>query len=1093
MKLKRIGLKKEKMIFSKLQYIGLQLQNTILHLTDEIFLYRDFIKRRPAMRNSSRMIDSLNADELSFFSLIALFNNYFSIDWLVPILGGKVSEILLLLEDGVKKGWLAKKESGTFYFKDINVREELENRVPPSEKESIHRRIVKYLMTEPRDNNEKLLLLSHHLQHIKCSGALCQLLMQAGDLYLKSFKQENALGCYAKILNDLSDNEDTDNDKLFIESAIKYSKNTTAPMHGDQAILKVLKAALKRAIKQRIKSYQAHIYMHLAKNEWLCSQNNRAILHFNKGWALALKLGQKDILRSAHTFAMYFSFWKGCYSEGINNYEKFVPDIQIYHEGQFPLLAALLAGHCYAQIGHISQGIGMLEALYNRCQKKNDLFMASYAKLSISVILLDMGKTSDALDILEPWVKKAHDEHNDWAWIWGELASATAYYRTGNNKLAINHLEKFLEARKQAQMNLRFYSYALELCFAIKNGKLPPVNGLSFEKEIEECIAGKNVFLKGVAYRYKALQQQQEGASTEQIIQSLNTSITFLTESGQKLELAMSQFELARQFAHSGNKEEAKINALIGAENLSLINKELIPDDLKETLSEVNYRRDRFGEILRISQEFMAIRDNKELVQNILSRVNQITGAERGAIFLLEHDTTPQVFNLRASKNLTAEDVSSPTFNNSLAIMRTTVEKRQGIIQVTDKYNNTGSMDNTIRSRICVPMIIKDKVIGVLYNDNSLLNSAFKDEDLDILSYFASLAASALENAIYFEEIQHLNEKLKEENLYYEEQQTQSFNFDDIIGESEALNNVFKKIEKVAGTDSTVVICGETGVGKEMVARAIHRYSNRRANAFIRVFCNALPETLIPSELFGHEKGAFTGANNRRMGRFELADGGTLFLDEIGDLPLDIQTKLLIVLQSKEFERVGGSESISSDFRLIVATNRNLEEEVQKKNFRSDLYYRINVFPIYVPPLRERKEDIPLLVKHFLKSYTSKIGKKFSKIPSEEMNKLIEYEWPGNIRELDHVIERGVILSNGPNFKVPELGIPKSSLKNETGRLKTLRENEHEHILSVLQKTGWKIRGMGGAAGLLDVNPTTLEFRMKKLGIQRQKNRIKLP
>jgi formate hydrogenlyase transcriptional activator len=246
----------------------------------------------------------------------------------------------------------------------------------------------------------------------------------------------------------------------------------------------------------------------------------------------------------------------------------------------------------------------------------------------------------------------------------------------------------------------------------------------------------------------------------------------------------------------------------------------------------------------------------------------------------------------------------------------------------------------------------------------------------------------------------------------------------------------------------------------------------------------------MSSELFGHEKGDFTGAHNRRMGRFELADGGTLFLDEIGDLPLDIQTKLLIVLQSKEFERVGGSESISSDFRLIVATNRDLEEEVHAKHFRSDLYYRINVFPIYVPALRERKEDIPLLVKHFLNSYTLKMGKNISKIPMEKMNKLIEYDWPGNIRELDHVIERGVILSNGPNFKVPELEIPKALVKHESDRLRTLKEVEKAHILSVLQKTGWKIRGTDGAAGLLDINPTTLEFRMKKLGLKRQRMQI---
>jgi transcriptional regulator with GAF, ATPase, and Fis domain len=282
------------------------------------------------------------------------------------------------------------------------------------------------------------------------------------------------------------------------------------------------------------------------------------------------------------------------------------------------------------------------------------------------------------------------------------------------------------------------------------------------------------------------------------------------------------------------------------------------------------------------------------------------------------------------------------------------------------------------------------------------------------------------------------------------------------------------------------MIIGETGAGKELVARAIHRYSGRKDKPFIRVHCSALPESLIPSELFGHEKGAFTGATQRRIGRFELADGGTLFLDEIGDLSLDIQVRLLRVLQSKEFERVGGSETLSSDFRLVVATNSDLEKKVKEQNFRADLYYRLAVFPIYVPPLRERKEDIPLLAHYFLQIYSKKRGKKFSKIPDSEIEKLFLYDWPGNVRELENIIERGTILNSGPIFSVPELGTHHSQFSSYDGNV-TLKENERRHILQTLKKTGWKVRGRGGAAELLDLPPSTLAFRMKKLGIQRPK------
>jgi transcriptional regulator with GAF, ATPase, and Fis domain len=283
------------------------------------------------------------------------------------------------------------------------------------------------------------------------------------------------------------------------------------------------------------------------------------------------------------------------------------------------------------------------------------------------------------------------------------------------------------------------------------------------------------------------------------------------------------------------------------------------------------------------------------------------------------------------------------------------------------------------------------------------------------------------------------------------------------------------------------MITGETGVGKELVARAVHNNSSRRDKPFIRIHCSALPETLIASELFGHEKGAFTGATHRRIGRFELADGGTLFLDEIGDISHDIQVRLLRVLQTKEFERVGGSETLRSDFRLVVATNRDLDEAVRTEKFRADLYYRLAVFPIHVPPLRERREDIPLLAHYFLNLYSNKMLKKFSRIPRSQIEKLVDYHWPGNVRELENVIERGAILSSGPLFKVPPLGEEHHELPTEYSGA-TLRDNERRHILWALEKTGWKVRGKGGAAELLGIPASTLAFRMKRVGIQRPQN-----
>jgi formate hydrogenlyase transcriptional activator len=295
---------------------------------------------------------------------------------------------------------------------------------------------------------------------------------------------------------------------------------------------------------------------------------------------------------------------------------------------------------------------------------------------------------------------------------------------------------------------------------------------------------------------------------------------------------------------------------------------------------------------------------------------------------------------------------------------------------------------------------------------------------------------------------------------------------------------VFKAVETVAPTDATVLIVGETGTGKELVARALHNLSPRRGQALVKVNCAALPAGLIESELFGHVKGAFTGALTRRQGRFELAHGGTLFLDEIGDLPLELQPKLLRVLQEGEFERVGSPETISVDVRVIAASNRNLERAIQDGKFRADLYYRLSAFPILLPPLRERTEDVALLVRYLVHRYATRLGKRIPSVPAPTMETLQAYPWPGNVRELENVIQRAVILSQGPHLDLSGW-LPTSGTDRHGRAIRTLEELEREHILTVLAETGWQVSGARGAATLLGIKPTTLEARMKKLGIRR--------
>jgi formate hydrogenlyase transcriptional activator len=382
-----------------------------------------------------------------------------------------------------------------------------------------------------------------------------------------------------------------------------------------------------------------------------------------------------------------------------------------------------------------------------------------------------------------------------------------------------------------------------------------------------------------------------------------------------------------------------------------------------------------------------------------------------------------------------------------------------------------------------LPIQRRERTLGVLH----LLDrreDKFSENDVVFLSQVANQVAIALENAIEYREMSEARERLAEERLYLRDEIRTDRYFEEILGESSGLRKVLRQVETVAPTDTTVFIQGETGTGKELIARAIHNLSSRREQIFVKLNCAAIPLGLLESELFGHEKGAFTGAIARKIGRFELAHKGTLFLDEIGDIPPELQPKLLRVLQEQEFERLGGTQSIRTDVRLIAATNQNLAKMVEDRQFRADLYYRMNVFPIAIPALRQRREDIPILVRYFVAKYAQALNRKIERIPTEVMKALTGYGWPGNIRELQNFVERAVILSNGRVLNAPlsELKPPKSPGNDRP----TLKEVEREHIMQVLRETQWILGGDDGAAARLGIPRTTLIYRMRRLGIPRQ-------
>jgi formate hydrogenlyase transcriptional activator len=414
-----------------------------------------------------------------------------------------------------------------------------------------------------------------------------------------------------------------------------------------------------------------------------------------------------------------------------------------------------------------------------------------------------------------------------------------------------------------------------------------------------------------------------------------------------------------------------------------------------------------------------------------------------------------------------------------------------------------------IRSICTVPLIVRGRSIGGV-SVASRTRNQYSAANAEFLQEVANQVALAVENMTAYEEITALKARLEHENVYLQEEIRREHNFVEMVGRSPALLTALRQVEQVALTDSTVLISGETGTGKELIARAIHGRSSRKSRPLVKVNCAAISAGLVESELFGHVKGAFTGAIDRRVGRFELADRGTIFLDEVGELPLDTQVKLLRVLQEQEFEPVGSNRTVRVDVRVIAATNRDLAEAMRAGRFRADLFYRLNVFPLTVPPLRERPSDVPQLVMFFLAQFGTKFGKRIDTVSEETMDRLVRYPWPGNVRELQNVIERAVVLSQGPLFDLDSDLLPMSGVgagasvgarptaprraapkpgESPSGHA-TLGEMERGHILAVLEETGWLIEGAKGAARILALHPNTLRSRMEKLGLKRQRHDI---
>ena len=827
----------------------------------------------------------------------------------------------------------------------------------------------------------------------------------------------------------------------------------------------------------------ALIKLHLGRLYYFGERRHEAIAAFAAGKVEVEELGDQDILTRAAEFLGLYYFVQGMFEDAIVYFENAVQAFQSVksHVAINPS-APIWLGYCAAYMGEFHRAIGTLDYYRRVSVEKGDSNLAAAIRAVLGIVLLLANKKQQAVYHLVGSLQESLRTRNALALYF--TRGGLAYYHCLEGRLDETRkllVDAVAEGATAGLVRQYASPMVLEMLFEIHRSGLAPVPGLGFQREVVRVLGEPNLHLRGVALRLRAIDRADRGNQPEDVLADLEASEQCLTATGTPVELAKTRIEMVRVKLDQGEQEAARELAQKAWMTLSGYGEEFLPDDLRHLVELRNQprltgetREELTTRFLDIIQELVPTTDLDSLLTRTVASTNRYFGAERGGIFWFRSRDRSGSPTLRAARNLTQSDVASQDFRPILELIRKAYKENKPYMR---RLEGVSGRPDRVKAILCLPFEVDGTTRGVLYHDNSYLDGCFDFMDTAQLVRFAEYVST------YIGQIHQYGVALehRESQRWARLAQPRA---PEMIYESSKMKKLLSQADQVAGSESTVLILGETGVGKELLAARIHRMSSRRENALIIVDPTTLPEGLVESELFGYEKGAFTGADRQKKGRMELAHGGTLFIDEVGEIPKTIQVKLLRVLQEKTLVRIGGTESVVSDFRLIAATNRDLTEEVAAGRFREDLYYRLNVVPISLPPLRERIEDIPLLAGHFLGRYASKYNRPELVLTQEDEGRLQAYDWIGNVRELQNVIERAVILSTGSRL---ELDLPvtrRSSSEHPFADLPTLDELERRYISFVVEKTGGRIGGPDGAAQLLGMKRTSLNSRMKRLGIR---------
>jgi len=872
-------------------------------------------------------------------------------------------------------------------------------------------------------------------------------------------------------------------DSMFVSASIELANLGFALGQGFKDLLDILLKALKAAGRVGDRRSRAMINLHLARLLYFAGQREQAMILFLSGKIEIEDLGDDDIHKQASEFIGLFYFFQGRFREAVGYLETAAESFVYYKQLNFINPSGpLWLSYCLAFLGEFHRAVGTID-YYRRLAKEHNIEnIGCTLRAALGIILLSINRKNEAYYHLSGALKQSQGQ-NKLAFYFATGGIAIHHYKEGRLEQAADWLEKAIVGGERYGLIHQYASpIILETLFGLHQKGFFINAGFNYEKQIERVMREPNIHLRGVALRLQAQNAMSKEDSVEAIEPNLIQSETLLKSTGDTIQLGKTQLELARLKLLAGDKKSAYTFAQNARKNFGSYVDVFFPDELRplinfadDTYLILNSKNEMLNLFSDIIQEFTPTPEFDRLLSRIVMATNRFFGAERGGIFWFDQETNGNNCPiLRGACNLFNEEINSEEFKSSLSLIF------QSSSENCPKVFRSGSDQveiKNVKAKLCVPFSFKKQIRGVLYHDNSYLNDCFDNFDLQKLSELSQWLTSYINNFSEF------TKKIKEKEADSQKQANFSYK-SKILTKSPKMFSVIEQVDHVAKSDCTILITGETGVGKELLAMRVHELSTRAEQPYVIVDLSSIPENLVESELFGFEKGSFTGADRKKIGKIELSHKGTLFIDEIGEIPISIQTKLLRTIQEKTFRRIGGTRTLYSDFRLITATNRNLSDEVKAGRFREDLFYRLNVIPFEIPPLRERPEDIFLLSRHFLTQFSNKHNKKNLELTQAQSDKLCEHDWPGNIRELQNTIERAVLLSSEGYLNIDLLSKKNLQQREDYQELVTLDEIQRRYIRRILSYTNGKVSGPDGAAEILGIKRTTLLNRMKKLGLK---------